>query len=266
MDRTEAARASVSPWPATWRCCALTGGRCRPDRRRRRSCRRRWRCRSSTRSALLGRAAIRYRSRRRRPRRPSRAGRGCCAGAAAARRCRRLRLRPDRPCRSRARRRSRSRPRPGGRRRQRPAPASKRPAARLGNDIFARASATTRHRRARPARRADDRHRPPPASPRRSRARSSPVPTARSIRARAPSGSSPPISLRLKPRRLARGAATGRPAERHRPREPALCAAGRRSRASRSFVDCSPLRGLPAELYDVPGGWSNFIMNYRMPG
>lgn len=36
--------------------------------------------------------------------------------------------------------------------------------------------------------------------------------------------------------------------------------------AIRSFVECAPLRGLPAELYDVPRGWSNFTMNYRMPG
>ena len=36
--------------------------------------------------------------------------------------------------------------------------------------------------------------------------------------------------------------------------------------AVRSFVECSPLRGLPADLYDVQGGWSNFVMNYRMPG
>ena len=34
----------------------------------------------------------------------------------------------------------------------------------------------------------------------------------------------------------------------------------------RSFVECSPLRGLPAALYGVPGGWSNFTMNYRLPG
>ncbi len=33
-----------------------------------------------------------------------------------------------------------------------------------------------------------------------------------------------------------------------------------------SFVGCSPLRGLPEELYDVPRGWSNFTMNYRLPG
>jgi hypothetical protein len=36
--------------------------------------------------------------------------------------------------------------------------------------------------------------------------------------------------------------------------------------AIRSFVECSPLRGLPDELYAVPRGWSNFTMNYRMPG
>jgi outer membrane biosynthesis protein TonB len=36
--------------------------------------------------------------------------------------------------------------------------------------------------------------------------------------------------------------------------------------AVRSFVECAPLRGLPAELYDVPRGWSNFVMNYRLPG
>lgn len=33
-----------------------------------------------------------------------------------------------------------------------------------------------------------------------------------------------------------------------------------------SFVGCAPLRGLPQELYDVPRGWSNFTMNYRLPG
>jgi hypothetical protein len=36
--------------------------------------------------------------------------------------------------------------------------------------------------------------------------------------------------------------------------------------AINSFVSCSPLRGLPPELYDVPRGWSNFTMNYRLPG
>ncbi len=36
--------------------------------------------------------------------------------------------------------------------------------------------------------------------------------------------------------------------------------------AVRSFAECAPLRGLPAELYDVPRGWSNFTMNYRLPG
>ncbi len=33
-----------------------------------------------------------------------------------------------------------------------------------------------------------------------------------------------------------------------------------------SFVGCAPLRGLPPELYDVPRGWGNFTMNYRLPG
>ena len=33
-----------------------------------------------------------------------------------------------------------------------------------------------------------------------------------------------------------------------------------------SFVGCAPLRGLPAELYDVPRGWANFTMNYHLPG
>jgi len=33
-----------------------------------------------------------------------------------------------------------------------------------------------------------------------------------------------------------------------------------------AFTGCSPLRGLPPELYDVPRGWSNFTMNYRLPG
>jgi outer membrane biosynthesis protein TonB len=36
--------------------------------------------------------------------------------------------------------------------------------------------------------------------------------------------------------------------------------------AVNAFVSCSPLRGLPEDLYDVPRGWSNFTMNYRLPG
>lgn len=33
-----------------------------------------------------------------------------------------------------------------------------------------------------------------------------------------------------------------------------------------TFVGCSPLRGLPEELYDVPNGWSNFSLRYSLPG
>jgi outer membrane biosynthesis protein TonB len=33
-----------------------------------------------------------------------------------------------------------------------------------------------------------------------------------------------------------------------------------------TFTGCAPLRGLPQELYDVPRGWSNFTMYYRLPG
>lgn len=36
--------------------------------------------------------------------------------------------------------------------------------------------------------------------------------------------------------------------------------------AVRSFIQCSPLRGLPQELYDVPNGWRNFTLRYRLPG
>lgn len=36
--------------------------------------------------------------------------------------------------------------------------------------------------------------------------------------------------------------------------------------AVNAFVSCAPLRGLPDELYAVPRGWSNFTMNYRLPG
>ena len=36
--------------------------------------------------------------------------------------------------------------------------------------------------------------------------------------------------------------------------------------AVNAFVSCAPLRGLPQELYDVPRGWSNFTLNYRLPG
>jgi outer membrane biosynthesis protein TonB len=32
-----------------------------------------------------------------------------------------------------------------------------------------------------------------------------------------------------------------------------------------TFVGCSPLRGLPAELYDVSRGWNNFTLNYSLP-
>jgi hypothetical protein len=33
-----------------------------------------------------------------------------------------------------------------------------------------------------------------------------------------------------------------------------------------SVVECAPLRGLPAELYDAPNGWSHFTMRYTLPG
>lgn len=33
-----------------------------------------------------------------------------------------------------------------------------------------------------------------------------------------------------------------------------------------TFVGCSPLRGLPPDLYDVPNGWSNFSLRYKLPG
>jgi hypothetical protein len=32
-----------------------------------------------------------------------------------------------------------------------------------------------------------------------------------------------------------------------------------------TFTGCSPLRGLPADLYDVKGGWSNFSLRYKLP-
>ena len=33
-----------------------------------------------------------------------------------------------------------------------------------------------------------------------------------------------------------------------------------------TFVGCSPLKGLPDELYDVKNGWSNFSLRYSLPG
>ena len=33
-----------------------------------------------------------------------------------------------------------------------------------------------------------------------------------------------------------------------------------------TFKGCAPLRGLPAELYEVPNGWSNFSLRYKLPG
>lgn len=32
-----------------------------------------------------------------------------------------------------------------------------------------------------------------------------------------------------------------------------------------TFMGCAPLRGLPLELWDVPKGWRNFRMNYKLP-
>jgi hypothetical protein len=32
-----------------------------------------------------------------------------------------------------------------------------------------------------------------------------------------------------------------------------------------AFTSCSPLRGLPPELYAVPNGWSDFDLNYNLP-
>lgn len=41
-----------------------------------------------------------------------------------------------------------------------------------------------------------------------------------------------------------------------------------RDRALAAFQDrrCQPLRGLPADLYDVPNGWSSFTLRFRLPG
>lgn len=36
--------------------------------------------------------------------------------------------------------------------------------------------------------------------------------------------------------------------------------------AMASFEHCTPLHGLPAELYDGPGGWSHIMMRYKLPG
>jgi outer membrane biosynthesis protein TonB len=33
-----------------------------------------------------------------------------------------------------------------------------------------------------------------------------------------------------------------------------------------TFKGCSPLRGLPPELYDIPGGWKVFTLRYKLPG
>jgi len=32
-----------------------------------------------------------------------------------------------------------------------------------------------------------------------------------------------------------------------------------------AFTGCSPLRGLPDDLYEARGGWSNFIFRYKLP-
>ncbi len=33
-----------------------------------------------------------------------------------------------------------------------------------------------------------------------------------------------------------------------------------------TFKGCSPLRGLPQELYDIPNGWRNITLRYKLPG
>ncbi len=33
-----------------------------------------------------------------------------------------------------------------------------------------------------------------------------------------------------------------------------------------TFTGCAPLKGLPAELYDVQNGWRNFTLRYKLPG
>ncbi len=35
--------------------------------------------------------------------------------------------------------------------------------------------------------------------------------------------------------------------------------------AINTFTKCAPLRGLPADLYDVAKGWSNFSLRYKLP-
>jgi hypothetical protein len=35
--------------------------------------------------------------------------------------------------------------------------------------------------------------------------------------------------------------------------------------AINTFTSCSPLRGLPDELYDVPNGWRDFRLRYNLP-
>lgn len=33
-----------------------------------------------------------------------------------------------------------------------------------------------------------------------------------------------------------------------------------------AIAQCTPFHGLPADLYDVPNGWSNFSLRYKLPG
>ena len=33
-----------------------------------------------------------------------------------------------------------------------------------------------------------------------------------------------------------------------------------------TFTGCSPLTGLPEDLYDAPGGWRSFTLRYKLPG
>jgi hypothetical protein len=39
-----------------------------------------------------------------------------------------------------------------------------------------------------------------------------------------------------------------------------------KNNAVATFRDCTPIRGLPQEYYDVPHGWSDLKMRYKLPG
>ena len=269
MDRAEATglrRRGGRPW----RAARAAGARGRPAPAARRWPPTRWRCRSSTRSALISAA-------------PQPVSRAAGAGR---RRPSSARSRTPRPRRRRPGRRAVAR----RRRPSRAAPSRAGAAAGRADRATARAAGADGRRpahhappglgdldlarlRPRPRRRARN---PPAARDERGQAAADIAQAiARQVQPCADRQVYPgpgaerivtPIRLSLNRDGSLAGPAAGRPAARRRRRERPLRAAASPTSPSHASSPARRCAACPHELYDVPRGWSNFTMNYRLPG